>query len=177
MISALEVQIRNLKTNIASQFNDLHEWPYRLQSVFFHVGSINSGHYWIYIYDFSKEMWRKYNDWHVTKVEDAKEIFKQESGERPPTPYFLVYVQDKKKDDLSNPIFREPEQPPQDNQGDTVMEDYSQVVELPATELRSSNAAQDAQEYGVTESYHRPAWDSGNGGWDHSTTEAPSYGW
>lgn len=120
--TAIDSEIRKLTTNIASQFNDLRNIPYRLQSVFIHRGSVDAGHYWIYIYDFRQKIWRKYNDGYVTEIKDTTEIFVQESTNRPATSYFLVYVKDDLKEKLVNPICREISNTPGDPE-DTVMED------------------------------------------------------
>lgn len=95
---AINHQIRSLTSNINSQFVDFRNLPYRLHSVFIHRGMVNSGHYWIYIHDFERNIWRKYNDAYVTEVKDVKEIYEAEPGNRPATPYFLVYI----KEDLIN---------------------------------------------------------------------------
>lgn len=173
--SALESKIRDLKSCIVSQFTDLRGIPYRLQSVFVHRGYHNSGHYWIYIYDFIRNMWRKYNDGYVTEIRDTAEIFVQEPGDRPATPYFLVYVKDDTKEVLVDSVCRDPvEESPQEQQ-DTVMEDYSQAVELPTAVSSTYREINNSQEYGVTESYQNEVW-SKSSGWDDATQEPPSYG-
>lgn len=95
-----------MHANISTQFDDRKSMPYRLHSVFIHRGAVNSGHYWIYIRDFVDKVWRKYNDGYVTIVTDDSEIFGQEPGNRPATPYFLVYVKDGLKEDLVNSVCR-----------------------------------------------------------------------
>jgi len=113
-LADVEVEIKNLTSNIQSQFTDLRSLPYRLQSVFIHRGSVSFGHYWIYIYDFTKDIWRKYNDGYVTEVKNREEIFEQEAY-NPATPYFLVYVKDEAKDELVEPVCRHlAEAPPED---------------------------------------------------------------
>jgi ubiquitin carboxyl-terminal hydrolase 25/28 len=72
-----------------------------------HHGSVSFGHYWIYIHDFHKDVWRKYNDEYVTEVQNLDEIFKNTHTKNPPTPYFLVYVNDDKRDRLVNPVCRD----------------------------------------------------------------------
>lgn len=101
----IETEIKDLTANISSQFTDLRNLPYRLQSVFIHRGSVSFGHYWIYIYDFAKSIWRKYNDSYVTQVRDREEILEQEAY-NPATPYFLIYVKDEAKDELVDPVCR-----------------------------------------------------------------------
>jgi len=105
-LADVEGEIKNLTSNIQSQFSDLRSLPYRLQSIFIHRGSVSFGHYWIYIYDFTKEIWRKYNDGYVTDVKNREEIFEQEVY-NPATPYFLVYVKDEAKDELVEPVCRQ----------------------------------------------------------------------
>jgi hypothetical protein len=53
------------------------------------IGSATFGHYWIYIYDYQKKVFRKYNDGYVTEVSNVSEVFTHDSNNNPPTPYFL----------------------------------------------------------------------------------------
>lgn len=100
------MEIKTLNTNISSQFNDLRSVPYRLHSVFIHRGYVSSGHYWIFIYDFAKEIWRNYNDGYVTEVKDTRDIFDRDSETRPSTPYFLVYIKNELTDTLVDSVCR-----------------------------------------------------------------------
>lgn len=119
---------------ISSQFSDSTRLAYRLYAVFMHQGSVEFGHYYIYIYDFNKEVWRKYNDNEITEVQDTSEIFGKSgrNAERlnPPTPYFLVYVNAAMKNKLVEPVCREiePEQP------STVNEPVATTVVEPNTD-------------------------------------------
>lgn len=170
-LESLELQIRDLKSHIASQFNDLQKIPYRLQSVFIHRGYHNSGHYWIYIYDFAKQLWRKYNDGYVNEIKDTKEIFEQESGDRPATPYFLVYVKDESKEDLVDSLCRHVIEPPPEEQQDTVMEDYSQAQES-QTDGNTYRPINPSIEYGTAESYNGQGWTHDDGWVENSTSGA-----
>ncbi|OQE96419.1 hypothetical protein PENNAL_c0001G03802 [Penicillium nalgiovense] len=105
-LQAVDQEIKDTQTMISSQFADFHQLPYRLYAVFVHHGSVSFGHYYIYIFDFDKKIWRKYNDEYVTEVQNVDEIFKNDSTNNPPTPYFLVYVNDSMKDRLANPVCR-----------------------------------------------------------------------
>ena len=151
------MQIRDLKSHIASQFNDLQKIPYRLQSVFIHRGFHNAGHYWIYIYDFAKQLWRKYNDGYVTEIKETKEIFEQESGDRPATPYFLVYVKDEWKNDLVDSVCRNIVGPPPEDQQDTVMEDHGRVKES-QTDGNAYQSVNASMGYGTVEHYNGQGW-------------------
>ncbi|KAJ5504111.1 Peptidase C19 ubiquitin carboxyl-terminal hydrolase 2 [Penicillium fimorum] len=106
-LQAIDQEIKDTQTMISSQFADFHSLPYQLYAVFVHHGSVSFGHYYIYIFDFDKKIWRKYNDEYVTEVQNVDEIFKNDSTSNPPTPYFLVYVNDSMKDRLANPVCRE----------------------------------------------------------------------
>ncbi|KAJ5086845.1 hypothetical protein NUU61_008152 [Penicillium alfredii] len=106
-LHSVEQEIKNTQTMISSQFADYRNLPYRLYAVFVHHGSVSFGHYYIYIYDFRKDLWRKYNDEYVTEVQNVDEIFKEDGTRNPPTPYFLVYVHDQLKDRLANPVCRD----------------------------------------------------------------------
>ncbi|KAL4808447.1 hypothetical protein BDV18DRAFT_135027 [Aspergillus unguis] len=103
----LDQQIKDTQSMISSQFVDYKHLPYRLYSVFVHHGSVEFGHYYIYVFDFERNVWRKYNDTYVTEVQDLDEIFKSTDRYNPPTPYFLVYVNDQIKDRLVSPVCRE----------------------------------------------------------------------
>ncbi|KAL4865989.1 hypothetical protein BDV12DRAFT_173679 [Aspergillus spectabilis] len=123
----LEQEIKNTQTLITSQFVDSKHLPYRLYAVFVHHGSVEFGHYYIYIFDFERNVWRKYNDTYVTEVRDLDEIFKSQDRHNPPTPYFLVYVNDRIKDRLVSPVCREivetlPESAPEPSPSDAAME-------------------------------------------------------
>lgn len=115
----MEKEIESTKAKIFHQFDGYQALPYRLYAVFIHHGSVNFGHYWIYIYDFKKNIWRKYNDTYVTEVQDPDEIFKCQEEQNPPTPYFLVYINDEMKDRLASPVHRDitKDQAPPPSQG------------------------------------------------------------
>lgn len=73
------------------------------------LGTATFGHYWIYIFDFHRNIWRKYNDSYVSEVTDEKEVFgdSNDSYNRPATPYYLVYVQEPIKHELIDPVLRD----------------------------------------------------------------------
>jgi hypothetical protein len=91
--------------------------PYRLHAAFFHRGSAGGGHYWVYIYDHKKEIWRKYNDDRVTVVQNRNEIFGkpvQDNWGPPPNPYLLVYVRSEKVNEVVETVKRDIVYPPPD---------------------------------------------------------------
>jgi ubiquitin carboxyl-terminal hydrolase 25/28 len=105
-LDTIAEEITNLKKKLQDQFTDMREHRYRLQAVFIHRGTSTYGHYWIYIYDFERDIWREYNDERVSVVNDRKQIFEQ-TGANGPTPYYLVYVKDQLKDELVDAVCRE----------------------------------------------------------------------
>ena len=84
--------------------------PYRLQAVICHTGRLTSGHYWVWIHDFEKSVWRKYNDEFVEENPETDAVLKQlnESGH----PYYLCYVRDEDKNDFVNVPERSIPEPP-----------------------------------------------------------------
>ncbi|KAE8356901.1 hypothetical protein BDV28DRAFT_126391 [Aspergillus coremiiformis] len=117
-LNYIEQEIKDVQTLISSQFVEYKHLAYRLYAVFVHHGSVEFGHYYIYIFDFERNVWRKYNDNYVTEVHDLDEIFRSQDRQNPPTPYFLVYVNETMKDRLVSPLCREiVESPPEDQTG------------------------------------------------------------
>jgi hypothetical protein len=124
---------KDLSTNINSQFADsaFRRHAYRLHAAFFHHGTASSGHYWIYIYDFRKEIWLKYNDTRVEEVKDTNEIFRRppeaelRQWNGPSNPYYLVYVRDEDKDKLVESVCRDMQLPADLPREDIEMRDVS----------------------------------------------------
>ena len=123
----LEQRIKETTDKINAQFTDLVSLPYHLHSVIIHRGNINSGHYWIYIYDFARRMWRKYNDGYVTEVKDANEIFETESGVRPATSSFLVYVREGKEMGMTDAVLRKISQAEENSQSTNISSDIAML--------------------------------------------------
>lgn len=92
-------------------FADAHEVVYRLHAVVCHAGTTASaGHYWVWIHDFERNVWRKYNDT-VVSVHPAEFVFGElnTKGE----PYYLAYVRaDQVPDLVSIPRRQPPRAPP-----------------------------------------------------------------
>ena len=113
-IQNLEQQMQSAKQDMDMAFAALDEPEhqkarYDLAAVFVHRGQGGSkgGHYWIYIRDFEKDLWRSYNDSDVRVIDDPqREIF----GERDPSstgaPYLVVYVAHDQTHQWIDPLFR-----------------------------------------------------------------------
>jgi ubiquitin carboxyl-terminal hydrolase 25 len=112
-LDSLDERSRDLFQQIETNFTDMRKHPYCLHAAFFHRGTDASGHYWVYIFDFKKEIWRKYNDGYVTEVKDTNEIFRapadadKNTYSGPPNPYVLIYVRSDIKDQLVESVHRE----------------------------------------------------------------------
>ena len=134
-IQSIEGAMGGILQRIERHFDDFRSLPYRLAAVFIHRGTATFGHYWIYIFDFHRQIWRKYNDGYVTEVQDLSEVFGPQGASGygdaqssyyhhdqqqpqqgysyhhsyPPTPYYLVYVKDEIKHSLIDPVCRDVE--------------------------------------------------------------------
>lgn len=107
-ITELQRQIDELQAQFSKQFEDMKKEKYELASVFIHRGGNSSGHYWIYIRDFEKQCWRKYNDEDVTEL--SNEAFHTAVGSASynnGTPTYAVYVREGVP--YVRPVCRDPE--------------------------------------------------------------------
>merc|ERR1711977_408624 len=105
-LEEISKQVNVLKKSLKEQFTDMREHEYKLHSVFIHRGEAGGGHYWVYIYDFEHDIWREYNDEHVSEVKDRRRIFDQ-TGSAEGTPYYLVYVKTQRLRELVDVVCRE----------------------------------------------------------------------
>ncbi|KAI0165202.1 cysteine proteinase [Hypoxylon sp. FL1284] len=72
---------------------------YSIHAVICHRGGTNAGHYWVWIRDFKRNLWHRYNDETVTedsRSTDAVLSDLNETGD----PYYVAYVRDEMKDEL-----------------------------------------------------------------------------
>ncbi|KAK3677353.1 ubiquitin-specific protease ubp2 [Recurvomyces mirabilis] len=108
-LKKIDAEIDDLKGLLAPQFEDAKKIKYRLAVVFFHRGNTSGGHYWVCIHDFTNDIWRTYNDETVSEVpkSDLKQIFEAQ-GFTQGTPTYMVYVRDDEKEQLVQPLCREP---------------------------------------------------------------------
>lgn len=92
-IRRLESTRDDYERELGALFEDLKapEYEYLLHAVVCHSGNTGkAGHYWVWIYDFDRCLWRKYNDKFVREHPDTEAVMKMLSngGE----PYYLAYV-------------------------------------------------------------------------------------
>lgn len=120
-VSKIDATMAELNHQFAALFTDFRSQPYRLEAVFMHRGQAGHGHYWVYLYDPKRNMWRKYNDERVEENPNTDEIF-IEGATHSATAYYLVYVQDGKKEELIDCVCRHPEERELDTQIDGLQE-------------------------------------------------------
>ncbi|KAI1319962.1 cysteine proteinase [Xylariaceae sp. FL0255] len=80
-------------------FSSMKQHKYCLHALICHGGGMNAGHYWVWIRDFEKQVWWKYNDSTVTKdSRDSMQVIEElnNSGD----PYYVAYIRDDLKEDI-----------------------------------------------------------------------------
>lgn len=71
-------------------FADMQNVAYRLHAVICHGGGFGSGHYWVWIYDFEKDLWRKYNDETIEVHTNNTKVLTELNASG--YPYYVAYV-------------------------------------------------------------------------------------
>lgn len=104
-LQAVNSRINKLQQQVEEQFKDYKKVGYTLFAIFIHRGEASHGHYWIYIRDMKKNIYRKYNDDTVTEV-PISEVLNFAEGNTA-TPYYMVYVKEELKNDYIEPLRRE----------------------------------------------------------------------
>lgn len=94
----VEEEKDKVKEQLASLFSDMKSVAYRLHAVICHGGGLGSGHYWVWIFDFQKRVWRKYNDERVEEHNDSAKVLADLNNSH--DPYYLAYVRENKVDEL-----------------------------------------------------------------------------
>ncbi|KAH3910600.1 hypothetical protein HBH56_143770 [Parastagonospora nodorum] len=126
-LAQMDVQMTSLEAEIDSLFKESRDHPYRLHAVFTHRGGTKGGHYWIYIYDFQNNLWRKYNDDHVTLVTES-DIFDREIAAMPSASTGVVYIREDLIHTITEAVRREPLPVEAETQGDVHMRDADDAI-------------------------------------------------
>lgn len=113
-------EIKSLSEELNSIFGDMQSMPYHLHAIVCHVGSVNAGHYWVWIHDFKAEVWRKYNDTVVT-THNAEEVFREVNSNGQVS--YLSYVSRSRIADFVSVPHRQPPSGAGVGAGDSVMAD------------------------------------------------------
>ncbi|EFX00765.1 ubiquitin c-terminal hydrolase [Grosmannia clavigera kw1407] len=91
LVTRASAEAETLRSELDGVFAGLQEHEYRLHAVICHAGQTGkSGHYWVWVYDFARQLWRRYNDSVVTEEPDTEKVMRQLSTQG--EPYYLAYV-------------------------------------------------------------------------------------
>lgn len=104
-LANLDARLEHLNTQVANQFTAYTQVGYSIFAIFIHRGEASYGHYWVYIKDPQRDIFRKYNDEIVTEV-PASEVFNF-AKENTATPYYIVYVKNSLEKEYVQPLRRE----------------------------------------------------------------------
>lgn len=97
--AADNMQRQSIKTIVDDQFSGMKKEKYLLHAVICHGGNVRAGHYWVWIRDFKRNVWLKYNDSTVTEESGNSQSVLDKLNEGG-DPYYLAYVLEDKKDEL-----------------------------------------------------------------------------
>lgn len=86
------------RQELSTLFTDMRNVAYRLHAVICHGGGLGSGHYWVWIYDFEKNVWRSYNDERVEVHADKDKVLNDLNNGA--SPYYVAYVREDEVDRL-----------------------------------------------------------------------------
>lgn len=87
-----------INEQLSTLFSEMNNIAYRLHAVICHGGGLGGGHYWVWIFDFQKHIWRKYNDERVEVHNDSAKVLADLNNSH--DPYYLAYVRENKVDEL-----------------------------------------------------------------------------
>ncbi|KAK6085087.1 ubiquitin carboxyl-terminal hydrolase [Seiridium cupressi] len=114
------------KEQVERFYDSLTQQKYRLHAVICHSGGTRAGHYWVWIRDFSRNVWIKFNDSTVTVDQREPQAVIEElskSGD----PCYAAYVRDEDKDSIVGLPQRTPIAP-QSTGGDVEMQTIEGVA-------------------------------------------------
>lgn len=70
------------------------------------IGQASFGHYWIYIRDFERKIYRKYNDQRITEVPESEVMLDTTDGGTA-NPYFLVFIREDLAEQMVESVVRD----------------------------------------------------------------------
>ncbi|KAI1102151.1 cysteine proteinase [Jackrogersella minutella] len=96
---ATQQEILHLRQMEETAFDAMTNEKYTIHAVICHRGGTTAGHYWVWIRDFKRNIWYRYNDETVTEDDRGTEAVLNDLNETG-DPYYVAYVRDEMKDDL-----------------------------------------------------------------------------
>lgn len=103
-VNAIDTRMQRIQEQISKQFEAYKKVGYTLFAIFIHRGEASHGHYWIYIRDMKRNIYRKYNDDTVSEVPVSEVL--NFADDNTATPYYMVYVKDTLREYIE-PLKRE----------------------------------------------------------------------
>lgn len=91
-VDIMERQLTSLQKEIKDSYKSVDGTPYYLHSILIHDGNHESGHFYTFIKDFSKNKYRRYNDISVSEVDEERVMLESKGGFGTINAYCLVYV-------------------------------------------------------------------------------------
>ncbi|KAI0381368.1 cysteine proteinase [Hypomontagnella monticulosa] len=92
-------EVIELRKNEEATFDGMQQHKFSIHAVICHRGNTAAGHYWVWIRDFSRNVWYRYNDENVTEDSRGTEAVLNDLNETG-DPYYVAYVKDDMKDEL-----------------------------------------------------------------------------
>ena len=102
-LEIMEAQLVALQREIKDYYKSVDKTPYYLHSIMIHDGNHESGHFYTFIKDFSKGIYRRYNDLSVSEVEEERVILESKGGFGSINAYCLVYIDENTFNDCCKP--------------------------------------------------------------------------
>ncbi|CAD8202909.1 unnamed protein product [Paramecium octaurelia] len=88
----LQQKCDDIEKQIQTNFDDLKNYKYVLQSILMHNGQADCGHYYTYIKDFGLNKWFKFNDIEVQEVTKEKVFYDAFGKNKGENAYLLIYI-------------------------------------------------------------------------------------
>ncbi|KAI0886508.1 cysteine proteinase [Annulohypoxylon maeteangense] len=92
-------EVLELRQKEETTFDTMKNEKYAIHAVICHRGGTTAGHYWVWIRDFKRNVWYRYNDETVTEDSRGTEAVLDDLNQTG-DPYYVAYVRDEMKDDL-----------------------------------------------------------------------------
>ncbi|KAK6953569.1 hypothetical protein Daesc_005874 [Daldinia eschscholtzii] len=92
-------ELADLRQKEETIFDGMQKEKYNIHAVICHRGGTSAGHYWVWIRDFKRNVWYRYNDETVTEDNRGTEAVLNDLNETG-DPYYVAYVRDEIKDEL-----------------------------------------------------------------------------
>ncbi|KAI2467355.1 cysteine proteinase [Annulohypoxylon bovei var. microspora] len=139
-------EIIELREKEETTFDSMQTEKYAIHAVICHRGGTAAGHYWVWIRDFKRNVWYRYNDETVTEDGRGTEAVLDDLNQTG-DPYYVAYVRDEMKDDLVDvPQRRKPEHTGSSTggQGVTTVHEVETIEGVAPDSIQASNTNGDS---------------------------------